>query len=200
MPSGDVSGGGWGAISRTPVKPDGVARCRRCLGLTQSDFAEAVGVGRVTVARWETGVIRPTASFVGTMLDLLSSLASGGRGEKRGKEFRKRFAAVALFGSRVRLSPDAWCDLFDLPGNMLTDVPTVEGRDGRPLAAGHDVGIAFERRLRKRDGRARLTGDAARATGERRLIQEIIFLADGLRAEGGASDAGISRARGKAAV
>jgi transcriptional regulator with XRE-family HTH domain len=34
----------------------GVKRIRRELGLTQEGLAKAVGVDRVTVARWETGV------------------------------------------------------------------------------------------------------------------------------------------------
>ena len=38
------------------MTPIGLKRIRRALGLTQEALAKAVGVDRVTVARWETGV------------------------------------------------------------------------------------------------------------------------------------------------
>src|SRR5688500_11917188 len=106
----------WGALARTTVRADGAARCRRCLGLTQSDFADAVGVGRVTVARWETGVIKPTPRHVATMLDLLADMVSRSRvGVSEGGELRERLAVVVLFGARTRLSVVAWRELLDLP-------------------------------------------------------------------------------------
>ncbi|MBI4331125.1 MAG: helix-turn-helix domain-containing protein [Chloroflexi bacterium] len=37
-----------------------VADLRRRLGLTQAEFAERVGVNRVTISRWENGRVRPT--------------------------------------------------------------------------------------------------------------------------------------------
>jgi transcriptional regulator with XRE-family HTH domain len=176
----------WGALARTAVHADGTARCRRCLGLTQSDFADAVGVGRVTVARWETGVIRPTARHVAAMLDLLAGMVTESRvrGTENG-ELRERFAAVVLFGARTRLAPAAWRELLDLPANALTGVPTAEGRDGRQLVSGYDVGLWIERKLRRKNPRLAVDGEGAREIGERRLLSEIVFLAEGLRAEGG---------------
>lgn len=172
----------WGALARTAVRADGAARCRRCVGLTQSDFADAVGVGRVTVARWETGVIRPTARHVSAMLDLLADMVTESRvpGHENG-ELRERFAAVVLFGARTRLAPAAWRDLLDLPASALAGVPTTEGRDGRPLVSGYDVGLWIERKLRRKDPRFTLDGESAREIGERRLMSEIVFLAEGLR-------------------
>ncbi|MGK2935492.1 MAG: helix-turn-helix domain-containing protein [Gemmatimonadaceae bacterium] len=174
--------GNWGALARTAVRADGAARCRRCLGLTQSDFADAVGVGRVTVARWETGVIRPTARHVAAMLDLLAALVTESSvwGSENG-ELRERFAAVVLFGARTRLAPAAWRELLDLPASALTGVPTSEGRDGKPLASGYEVGLWLERKLRRKGPRFALDGDGAREIGERRLMSEIVFLAEGLR-------------------
>src|SRR5687768_6813199 len=177
-------GNQWGALARTPVRADGAARCRRCVGLTQADFAEAVGVGRVTVARWETGVIRPTARHVSAMLDLLADLVSRARIAGESDELRERFAAVVLFGARARLAPAAWRELLDLPANALAGVPTTEGRDGRPLASGYEVGLWIERKLRRKDSRIPLDGDGAREVGERRLMTEVVFLADAFRAAG----------------
>jgi len=172
----------WGALARTVVRADGAARCRRCVGLTQSDFADAVGVGRVTVARWETGVIRPTARHVSAMLDLLADMVTESRvpGTENG-ELRERFAAVVLFGARTRLAPAAWRELLDLPASALAGAPTTAGRDGRPLVSGYDVGLWLERKLRRKDPRFALDGEGAREIGERRLLSEIVFLAEGLR-------------------
>lgn len=172
----------WGALARTPVRADGAARCRRCLGLTQADFADAVGVGRVTVARWETGVIRPTARHVSAMLDLLAGLVSGSHVGGENGDLGERFAAVALFGARARLAPAAWRELLDLPANALAGVPTTDGKDGRPLASGYEVGLWIERKLRRKDSRFPLSGDGAREIGERRLMTEVVFLAEGFRA------------------
>lgn len=175
----------WGALARTAVRADGAARCRRCLGLTQSDFADAVGVGRVTVARWETGVIRPTPRHVAAMLDLLADMVSRSGVTGSNGDVRERFAAVVLFGARARLTPASWRELLDLPGNALTGVPTSEGRDGKPLASGYDVGLWIERKLRRKAPRLAVEGDGARELGERRLMTEMVFLAEGLRAKAG---------------
>lgn len=176
----------WGALARTAVRADGAARCRKCLGLTQADFADAVGVGRVTVARWETGVIRPTPRHVAVMLDLLAELvANSSVADANSVELRERFAAVVLFGARARLAPAAWRELLDLPSNALGSVPTTEGRDGRALASGYDVGIWLEGKLRRKAPRLPITGDGSRELGQRRLMTEIVFLAEGLRAKTG---------------
>lgn len=175
----------WGALARTTVRADGAARCRRCLGLTQSDFADAVGVGRVTVARWETGVIRPTPRHVAAMLDLLADLVSRSSVPDSNGELRERFAAVVLFGARARLSPASWRELLDLPANTLAGVPTSEGRDGKPLASGYDVGLWIERKLRRKDPRLAVEGNGSRELGERRLMTEVVFIAEGLRSRAG---------------
>ena len=175
----------WGALARTTVRADGAARCRRCLGLTQSDFADAVGVGRVTVARWETGVIRPTARHVAAMRDMLADLVTKSGVAGANGELRERFAAVVLFGARARLSPASWRELLDLPASALTGVPTSEGRDGKPLASGYEVGLWIERKLRRKDPRLAVEGDGSRELGERRLMTEVVFLAEGLKAKGG---------------
>ncbi|MGI8618563.1 MAG: helix-turn-helix domain-containing protein [Gemmatimonadaceae bacterium] len=172
----------WGALARTAVRADGAARCRRCLGLTQLDFADAVGVGRVTVARWETGVIRPTPRHVAAMLDLLADMVAKSRTTApEGGELRERLAAVVLFGARTRLSCAAWRELLNLPPNALTGVPTSQGRDGRPLASGYDVGLWIERKLRRKAPGIAVDGEGSRELGERRLMTEIVFLAEGLR-------------------
>ena len=177
------TGHDWGALARIAVRADGAARCRRCVGLTQAEFADAVGVGRVTVARWETGVIRPTPRHVSAMLDLLADMVAKSR-VADGAELRERFAAVVLFGARARLALAAWRELLDLPSTALAGVPTTEGKDGRPLASGYDVGLWIERKLRRKDSRIALNGDGSREIGERRLMTEVVFLAEGFRANG----------------
>ncbi|MDO8474593.1 MAG: helix-turn-helix domain-containing protein [Candidatus Rokubacteria bacterium] len=42
-------------VTRCEVKPPELRRIRAEMGLTQTELAEALGVHRVTVARWETG-------------------------------------------------------------------------------------------------------------------------------------------------
>ncbi len=39
---------------------DDVKTIRKQLGMTQQQLADILGVGRVSVARWETGVRRPS--------------------------------------------------------------------------------------------------------------------------------------------
>lgn len=175
----------WGALARIPVRADGASRCRRCVGLTQFDFADAIGVGRVTVARWETGVIRPTARHVSTMLDMLGELVSRSGVASGEGDLRERFAVTVLFGARTRLAPAAWRELLDLPANALVGVPTTEGRDGRPLASGYEVGLWMERKLRRKEPRIAVDGDGAREIGERRLMTELVFIAEGLRRTAG---------------
>lgn len=64
------------------MTPTGLKRIRRELGLTQEALAEAVGVDRVTVARWETGlrgIPEPTARLIQRI-----------RAEVRGEQRRRR--------------------------------------------------------------------------------------------------------------
>lgn len=164
----------WGALARVPVTASGVVRARRCLGMTQAELARTVGVGRVTVARWETGVMRPTRRSVGKLLDLLSTLAHDNAISKTSE----RFALVALFGGRVRLPVSTWTELLELSPETLEEVSVSCERDGIELAAGIDVGVQMERRIRGRE----LSPDHAPTHGERRLSQEILLIAEGLRA------------------
>jgi DNA-binding transcriptional regulator YiaG len=59
----------------------GVKRIRRELGLTQEGLAKAVGVDRVTVARWETNVHRIPEPTV----RLIRLLHAGARGTAKGR-------------------------------------------------------------------------------------------------------------------
>jgi DNA-binding transcriptional regulator YiaG len=166
----------WGAAAELPVSANGVVRARRCLGLTQAELARALDVGRVTVARWETDVMRPARRSVARLLDLLEELALETVHvhvpANRRADMAQRFALVALFGGRVRLPVGAWCDLLDVAPDVLADVPLSPGRDGTELASGVDVGTALEERLRGRQV------EADSAAGERRLAQEIVSSAE----------------------
>jgi len=116
------------------------------------------------------------------MLDLLADVVSNSRAaEEDDGELRERFAVVVLFGARTRLTIAAWRALLDLPATALTGVPTAEGRDGRPLASGYDVGLWIERKLRRKEPRMPVNGEGSRELGERRLMTEVVFLAEGFR-------------------
>jgi len=47
-----------------PASPGYIARLREGLGMTQEQFAQRVGVDKMTVARWEWGKMRPSAAAV----------------------------------------------------------------------------------------------------------------------------------------
>jgi DNA-binding transcriptional regulator YiaG len=47
------------ALDRAP-SPGYIVRLREGLGLTQKEFAERVGVDKMTVSRWERGTVRPS--------------------------------------------------------------------------------------------------------------------------------------------
>lgn len=42
------------------MTPTGIKRLRKKLGLTQAEFAEKLGTGRVQVTRWENGTHKPS--------------------------------------------------------------------------------------------------------------------------------------------
>lgn len=66
------------------MTPIGLRRIRRELGLTQEALAKAVGVDRLTVVRWETGVHgipEPTVR-------LIQRIAAEARGKRKGKKGR----------------------------------------------------------------------------------------------------------------
>jgi DNA-binding transcriptional regulator YiaG len=41
-----------------------IRKLRETLGLTQEEFAEKIGAGRVTIARWESGQSKPTGLYL----------------------------------------------------------------------------------------------------------------------------------------
>lgn len=55
---------------------------RQKLGLTQEEFAEAIGTHRVTVARWETGVSEPKGAALKNLRELKEK--GKNKGNKRG--------------------------------------------------------------------------------------------------------------------
>jgi DNA-binding transcriptional regulator YiaG len=57
-----------------PMTPDAVRRLRQQLGLTQSKFADLLGVHKITVAKWEAGMKGMSA----TTLRLLRVLSQQG--------------------------------------------------------------------------------------------------------------------------
>lgn len=66
------------------MTPTGVRRIRRDLGLTQEQLAQALGVDRVTVARWELGlraIPEPTARLVRL---LHAGARATGKGKRKG--------------------------------------------------------------------------------------------------------------------
>jgi transcriptional regulator with XRE-family HTH domain len=44
---------------------------RKDMGLTQEEFAELIGVDRVTVSRWERGTNRPVGLYAQAVADVL---------------------------------------------------------------------------------------------------------------------------------
>ncbi len=51
------------ALDRPP-SPGYIVRLREALGLTQTQFGERIGVDKMTVYRWERGMIRPSRKAV----------------------------------------------------------------------------------------------------------------------------------------
>lgn len=63
------------------MTPTGLKRIRRGLGLTQEALAEAIGVDRVTVARWEVG-LRPISEPIARLIRRIRAEGRGGRRRK----------------------------------------------------------------------------------------------------------------------
>jgi len=62
------------------MTPTGLKRIRRELGLTQEQLARALGVDRVSVARWEGGTYRITEP----MARLIQRIAAEAREKRKG--------------------------------------------------------------------------------------------------------------------
>ncbi len=52
------------------MSPNQIKKLRERLGLTQERFAELVRADRVTLARWETGVHKPTGLYLTVLREL----------------------------------------------------------------------------------------------------------------------------------
>ena len=44
----------------TPPSPGYITTLREALGMTQAEMARRAGVGKLTVSKWETGLLRPS--------------------------------------------------------------------------------------------------------------------------------------------
>ncbi len=47
---------------RTPPSPGYITVLREALGMTQAEMARQAGVGKLTVSKWEIGLLRPSAT------------------------------------------------------------------------------------------------------------------------------------------
>ena len=64
------------------MTPATLKRIRQALGWSQQEMADAIGVGRIAVARWETGTRR--------ISEPVARLVQRIRAEARGKRRRKK--------------------------------------------------------------------------------------------------------------
>ena len=114
---------------------DNILTTRTAAGRTQEQLAEAVGVSRQTVAKWESGETSPDlehaaalAEALGTTLDALVSFDSGGVGiavPPRGKHL---FGNVKVGERGQIVIPKEARDLFGIkPGDKLV----VLGEEGQ---------------------------------------------------------------------
>ena len=117
---------------------DNILTTRTAAGRTQEQLAEAVGVSRQTVAKWESGETSPDlehaaalAGALGATLDALVSFDSGGVGiavPPRGKHL---FGNVKVGERGQIVIPKEARDLFGImPGDKLV----VLGEEGQGLA------------------------------------------------------------------
>ena len=68
----------WSVLPMVTLRPEELKAFRKRLGLTQTGLAKALGVQRVTVARWESG-LRKTPSLLPLALKGLSSQLRRGK-------------------------------------------------------------------------------------------------------------------------
>ena len=111
---------------------------RMAARLTQEQLAEAVGVSRQTVAKWESGETSPDlehaaalASALGTTLDDLATFDDGGRGIGAPPRGKHLFGNVKVGERGQIVIPKEARDLFGIaPGDRLV----VLGEEGQGLA------------------------------------------------------------------
>lgn len=78
-----------GTIGYTPpMTSAGLRRIRKALGLTQKALAEALGVDRVSVARWERGD-RGISELAARLIQRIAAEARG-KPRRAGKESKRR--------------------------------------------------------------------------------------------------------------
>ena len=111
---------------------------RMAAKLTQAQLAEAVGVSRQTVAKWEAGETSPDlehaaalAYVLGTTIDALATLDSRGISIAAPPRGRHLFGSVKVDDRGQVVIPKEARELFDInPGDKLV----VLGEDGQGLA------------------------------------------------------------------
>ena len=117
---------------------ENILATRTNAGCTQEQLAEAVGVSRQTVAKWESGETSPDlehaaalAEALGTTLDGLVSFEGGELGIASPPRGRHLFGNVKVGERGQVVIPKEARDLFDIkPGDKLV----VLGEDGQGLA------------------------------------------------------------------
>ena len=137
---------------------ENILATRMSARLTQEQLAEAVGVSRQTVAKWEAGETSPDlehaaalADALGTTLDGLVIFDDGGMGLGAPPRGKHLFGNVKVGERGQIVIPKEARDLFDIkPGDKLV----VLGEEGQGLAlckeavfmAGVDAVMASARR------------------------------------------------------
>ena len=140
---------------------DNILATRMAVGRTQEQLAEAVGVSRQTVAKWESGETSPDlehaaalAESLGTTLDMLVSFDDGGVGIAAPPRGKHLFGNVRVGERGQVVIPKEARDLFGIkPGDRLV----VLGEEGQGLAlvkeadfmAGVEAVMAAARRVAK---------------------------------------------------
>ena len=140
---------------------DNILATRMAVGRTQEQLAEAVGVSRQTVAKWESGETSPDlehaavlAEMLGTTLDMLVSFDGGGMGIAAPPRGKHLFGTVRVGERGQVVIPKEARDLFGIkPGDRLVAL----GEEGKGLAlckeadfmAGVEAVMAAARRVAK---------------------------------------------------
>ena len=117
---------------------DNILATRMSLHLTQEKLAEAVGVSRQTVAKWESGETSPDlehaaalADALGTTIDGLANFDGGGLVKGAPPRGKHLFGNVKVGERGQIVIPKEARDLFDIkPGDKLV----VLGEEGQGLA------------------------------------------------------------------